>query len=135
MLIGLPPVSAAAAPGAKLRIAVALTSLALGVAGCEEGQDVSAIGNAKEGAGLIMPVGCGRCHTVPGIEGATGQVGPSLQDIGRRKIIAGILANTPTNMVKWLKSPQSVVPGNAMPDMGLSDRQASDITAYLYTLR
>jgi hypothetical protein len=30
---------------------------------------------------------------------------------------------------------RGVVPGNAMPDMGLSDAQARDITAYLVDLR
>jgi cytochrome c1 len=37
-------------------------------------------------------------------------------------------------MVTWLRDPQEIVPGNAMPDMGLSEEQARDITAYLYTL-
>jgi cytochrome c2 len=31
--------------------------------------------------------------------------------------------------------PQRIVPGNAMPDMGLNERQARDIAAYLYTLQ
>jgi cytochrome c1 len=38
-------------------------------------------------------------------------------------------------MIAWLKDPQAVVPGNAMPNMGLNDTDAQDITAYLYTLR
>jgi cytochrome c1 len=37
-------------------------------------------------------------------------------------------------MIKWLRDPQGVVPGNAMPDMGLSEDQARDIAAYLSTL-
>jgi len=55
--------------------------------------------------------------------------------MARRIYIAGLLRNTPDNMIEWLRSPQSVLPGNAMPDMGLSTAQARDITAYLYTLR
>ena len=50
-------------------------------------------------------------------------------------MIAGMLPNTPDNLVLWLQRPQSVVPGNGMPDMGLSPRQAHDIAAYLYTLQ
>jgi cytochrome c1 len=77
---------------------------------------------------------CGSCHQLPGKANAIGLVGPPLGGVGQRAIIAGRLANTPANMVLWLKSPQSVAPGNAMPDMGLSDQQARDIAAYLYTL-
>lgn len=54
--------------------------------------------------------------------------------MGKRIFIAGLLRNTPANMVTWLLDPQEIVPGNAMPDMGLSEEQARDITAYLYTL-
>jgi cytochrome c1 len=61
-------------------------------------------------------------------------VGPPLDHMGRRVFIAGLLRNTPENMVRWLRFPQRIVPGNAMPDMGLTERQARDITAYLYTL-
>jgi hypothetical protein len=38
-------------------------------------------------------------------------------------------------MITWLRAPQSVVPGNAMPDLGLTAAQACDNTAYLYTLK
>jgi cytochrome c1 len=38
-------------------------------------------------------------------------------------------------MIAWLQNPQAIVPGNAMPNMGLSEPDARDITAYLYTLR
>jgi cytochrome c1 len=38
-------------------------------------------------------------------------------------------------MVRWLKDPQSIVPGNVMPNTGLSDKDARDVAAYLYTLR
>ena len=46
-----------------------------------------------------------------------------------------MLRNTPDNLVRWMRNPQSVVPGNAMPDMGVTEAQARDIAAYLYTLR
>jgi cytochrome c1 len=66
---------------------------------------------------------------------ANGLVGPPLQHFAGRTIIAGLLPNTPANLVKWIRFPQEVVPGNAMPDGGLDDLQARDIAAYLYTLR
>jgi cytochrome c2 len=92
-------------------------------------------GNAARGAKLIGSIGCGACHSIPGIEGAEGKVGPPLTDIGERGYIGGVLANTPENMIIWLKNPQAVVPGNAMPNLGLNDHEARDIAAYLYTLR
>ena len=49
--------------------------------------------------------------------------------------IAGMLRNEPRHLVTWLRHPQQVVPGNAMPEMGLDERDARDIAAYLYTLR
>lgn len=88
-------------------------------------------GDAERGAILIAKVGCGSCHIIPGIGGARGLVGPPLDHMGRRIFIAGLLRNTPENMVTWLTHPQRIVPGNAMPEMGLSSLDASDIAAFL----
>jgi mono/diheme cytochrome c family protein len=87
------------------------------------------------GAALVTARGCGACHKIPGIENAAGLVGPPLGDIGDRTIIAGLLANTPDNMATWLRSPQRIKPGDAMPDIGLTDTDAQDIAAFLGTLR
>ena len=95
---------------------------------------VVAGGDPQRGARLIQSFGCAACHTVPGIDHARGNVGPALARIGDRTYIAGMLHNTPPNLVRWIRAPQSVVPGNAMPDMGITEAQARDIAAYLYTL-
>ena len=92
-------------------------------------------GNPARGAILVGRYSCGACHEMPGIEGADGLVGPPLGTFARRTMIAGVLPNTPGNLVRWLRSPQAVVPGNAMPDVGLSDAQARDVAAYLYAER
>jgi cytochrome c2 len=55
--------------------------------------------------------------------------------MGSRIYIAGVLRNTPDNMIAWLRNPQAIVSGNAMPNMGLDRKQAQDIAGYLYTLR
>jgi cytochrome c2 len=110
---------------------------ALLASGCDQaeiGPRFTAIGDSERGALYIEQIGCGSCHIIPGIAGARGLVGPPLDHIGQRVFIAGLLRNTPANMVTWLRDPQEIVPGNAMPDMGLSEEQARDITAYLYTL-
>jgi cytochrome c len=90
-------------------------------------------GNAERGRGAFVRIGCGGCHTVEGVPQANGLVGPPLDGIGSRAIIAGKLANNPGNMKRWISSPQSVVPGNAMPDVPMTSQQADDIAAFLYT--
>jgi cytochrome c1 len=52
-----------------------------------------------------------------------------------RGFIAGVLPNSPENMVRWLRQPQSVDPRSAMPDLGVSERDARDIAAYLSSLK
>jgi len=92
-------------------------------------------GDADRGAILIGRESCGDCHVIPGVEGAAGQVGPPLTQFARRTMVAGLLPNTPDNLVRWLKNPQAVTPGNAMPNADLTDQQARDIAAYLYQLK
>ncbi|HET8561716.1 MAG TPA: c-type cytochrome [Marmoricola sp.] len=92
-------------------------------------------GDAQRGAQLIEKYGCGTCHEVPGVANADGLVGPPLDHFAERAYVAGMLPNSQKNLEKWIEDPQSVVPGNAMPDLGVSHRDAEDITAYLYTLR
>ena len=91
-------------------------------------------GDPERGGRLILQLGCGACHVIPGITGAKGLVGPPLDRMGKRVYIAGVLRNTPESMVTFLRDPQSVVPNGAMPKMDLDESQAQDIAAYLYTL-
>jgi len=121
---------------------VALMLLAGGVvSACEKDQsDTTAIPQMAEadsghGKALMQSYGCGSCHTVPGIAGATGLVGPPLTQFARRVYVAGMLRNTPDNLMNWLKDPQAIVPGNAMPNLGVTPRDARDMAAYLYTIR
>jgi len=92
-------------------------------------------GHADAGKQAIGRYGCGGCHAIPGLNSADGRVGPPLNHMGQRVEIAGVLANNPGNMIRWLQHPQAVVPGNGMPDQPMSDRDARDIAAYLYALR
>lgn len=91
-------------------------------------------GSAGEGRMLIERTGCGSCHRIPGIASAQGQVGPPLDRLSRRVYLAGVLPNNFKNLVLWIKQPQKVAPGSAMPNMGLNDAEAESIAAYLYTL-
>jgi cytochrome c len=92
-------------------------------------------GNMQRGKALIHEYGCGSCHDIQGVDGAHGLVGPSLDRIGNRTFIAGVLLNTPDNLIRWLKDPPAVDSMTAMPNMQLTDRDTKDIAAYLYTLR
>lgn len=92
-------------------------------------------GDPERGATALATLGCAGCHTINGIRGADANVGPPLTRMGRRTMIAGRVPNTVENMIQWIRSPQSIEPGTAMPDLGVTDQTARDIAAYLYTLR
>jgi len=119
-------------------IAAAGMLVVSGCSGPEHGAappQVARSGSPSRGAKLISSYGCASCHTVPGVPGADALVGPPLTKFARRSYIAGMLPNTEANLHRWLENPQAIVPGNAMPDLHVTARDAADITAYLYTLR
>ncbi|HEY6402431.1 MAG TPA: c-type cytochrome [Blastocatellia bacterium] len=91
-------------------------------------------GSAYSGKQIIHQYGCGSCHTIPGVRGARGMVGPPLISFGRRTFIAGHVPNSPDNLIRWIMGPQSIDAGTAMPALGLNEQQARDIAAFLYTL-
>lgn len=92
-------------------------------------------GDSTAGKAAIGRYHCGACHRIPGIAGATGITGPALNGIALRAEIAGVLVNDPKNLTRWLRQPQQVLPGNGMPDQGVTERDARDMAAYLYTLK
>jgi cytochrome c2 len=67
--------------------------------------------------------------------GAHSAVGPPLDRWAERHYIAGSLLNTPDNLIYWIRYPQAVEPGTAMPDLGVTEEDAAHMSAYLYTLR
>jgi cytochrome c2 len=90
-------------------------------------------GDPRRGESMFIQYGCGSCHAVKNVRTATGMVGPPLDGIALRVIIAGHLSNTPQNMQTWIRDPQQVSPGTAMPDLNVGAQDARDITAFLYT--
>ena len=89
----------------------------------------------ERGRMALSQYACTACHTIPGTTGSAPQVGPPLAGLARRTLIAGKLANTPDNMVRWLREPRAVDPLTAMPDLEVTEADARDIAAYLATLR
>jgi len=88
-------------------------------------------GDANHGKELITSVGCMGCHGVEGADEVSGKVGayagPYLAGIGS-KVDADWL-------VSWLKKPSHYQEDTIMPSLRLTNREASDITAYLMSLR
>ena len=101
----------------------------------ETGPASAAEGDPRRGQAAIQQYSCTACHRIPGIVGPASHTGPELSAMGSRKFIAGVLPNNPENMVRWLRTPQSVSPQSAMPDLGLNEADARDIAAYLALLR
>jgi cytochrome c2 len=90
-------------------------------------------GDPQRGEAMFIQYGCGSCHALADVRTATGSVGPPLDGIAARVIIAGHLSNRPENMERWIREPQQVSPGTAMPDLHVGEADARDITAFLYT--
>ena len=124
----------------KFLLAATFTALAGLACSCggnaaEHTAEVTTGGDAQRGAAAIAKYGCGSCHIIPGISGAHGLAGPPLSGIASRTYIAGVLQNTPDNMMRWLENPPAVDEHTVMPNLGVTHQDAIDIAGYLYTLR
>lgn len=107
----------------------------LALTGCSGASGMAQIvGDPVQGAIVIARQACGSCHRIPGIQQADGMVGPSLAHFAGRQMIVGRLPNTPHSLKLYIRSPQWISKGNAMPDMSLTTKQTRDVAAYLYTL-
>ena len=90
------------------------------------------IGDSENGELLVSSYGCMGCHQIqpeedpdyiPSMQNIRLEQGPNLIGLGSK-----------TNekwLFNWLKNPYSYHPGTKMPNMRLSDEEASDIVAYL----
>ena len=84
--------------------------------------------------GSLHANGCAGCHTIPAIAHANGLVGPQLNSISRRVNVAGMLPNSPENLIRWIVNRREVNPKTAIPVTGISEEEARDVAAYLYSL-
>jgi cytochrome c len=91
-------------------------------------------GEPGPGRHAFLKYGCGGCHAVPGVRGAHGRVAAPLDAFGQRAFVAGVLSNTPDNLITWIMFPQQVNPKTAMPNLGVDEQDARDIAAFLYSL-
>ncbi|MEC5398536.1 c-type cytochrome [Uliginosibacterium sp. H1] len=106
-----------------------------------EGEQCPVGGPGREGTGIVDwklqartafgQYACNSCHVIPGVVGPDAHVGPPLTGFGARSHIAGRLANTPDNLVRWLRDPQQLDPHTAMPDLDVSTEHARLMARYL----
>ena len=89
----------------------------------------------ERGRSLVQDYGCIGCHTIPGVPGATGKVGPRLDRFAERVYIAGVIPNSGQNLAYWIQHPEKVSPESAMPNLNVSATDARDIASFLYSLR
>ena len=93
------------------------------------------------GAALFVAKGCAGCHTIRGLEGANGRIGPNLTHLHSRSRFAGaVFELNDRNLRRWLRDPPRMKPmnpenGQGMPNLGLSEDEISQLIAYLETLK
>lgn len=93
------------------------------------------------GAEIFITRGCNGCHTITGLEGASGKVGPNLTHLYSRKTFAGSLFDLDRrNLRRWLRDPPAMKPmdpdnNQGMPNLGLSEDEITQLIAYLETLK
>lgn len=115
-----------------LGAACLLVACALGACGGKSETPVAGA-DPDRGRSVIVAYGCGACHVIPGIPEANGTVGPSLASFSQQRFVAGELPNTIENTVRWIMNPPGIHPETVMPDLGLTESQARDVAAYLYS--
>jgi cytochrome c oxidase subunit 2 len=72
---------------------------------------------------------CAECHSNPA-------KAPDLTHVaGRQFLGAGISKNTPENLALWSSKPQSIKPGNHMPDQQLTQGEINALTAWMGSLQ
>lgn len=88
----------------------------------------------QRGKTLLAWYGCESCHEIPASR-LIGRVGPPLRGVARRSHLAGRMPNTPENMMHWIRHPHQVDRLTVMPDMRVTEQDAHDMAAFLYSLR
>jgi mono/diheme cytochrome c family protein len=89
----------------------------------------------KRGRRALEQYGCIGCHEIPGLVGPEARLGPPLRDLGEQRMLGGVLPNSRENMVRWLREPQAFAPHSAMPNLGVTERDARDMAAFLDELK
>jgi cytochrome c2 len=123
----------------KYRIFVLLAAISLALlGGCGPSREdvqwaIDATGgDPVRGKIALRHYGCISCHTIDGMQDSQALVGPPLTRMAGRSYLAGSLKNNAGNLIQWIRRPREIHPDTAMPDTGVTERDARDIAAYLY---
>jgi cytochrome c2 len=120
-----------------MRMHATWVAICLAACGCAP-QPQDAVGNVTgdpdRGRVWISELECGACHEIPGAPGPRSQVGPPLRGFASSVYIAGRFPNTPETLARWVREAPAMAPETAMPAIAMSEAQAHDVVAYLYSL-
>lgn len=90
--------------------------------------------SVSRGLEAIERSGCAVCHVIPGVRWPKGNSGPSLAGFAEQGLIAGRLPNRPDLLSRFVRNAPATLPGTTMPAMPLSESDARNVAAYLYSL-
>lgn len=119
-----------------MKAAWLLLPCALLAAACQDGTGTGSA-PARQAApppqvlALLRENGCIHCHTIAGVTGATGRIGPPLSNFSQRPLISGQQPNTTANLTRFLLDPRSLSPGSAMPSTLTREADARVLAAWL----
>lgn len=88
----------------------------------------------ERGRLALQQYNCSACHEIPGVIAAQNQVGPPLDNMTERAFIAGVMANTDENLIRWIRFPREVDPDTTMPNLEVSEAHARDMVAYFRSI-
>lgn len=94
-------------------------------------------GDVQAGMQTFMNGPCIACHYIEGTK-AQGRVAPrELTNFASYPTIARVegFTNNAENLAKWLRDPQTVKPGTAMPNLNLKAQEIANLVAYLESLK
>ena len=81
------------------------------------------------------PNGCAACHTLKGYSTGAYPSAPNLTNVSLRPTLAGeSMRNGPAEMKAWILDPPSQKRDSRMPKLNVSDQEATDLAAFLYSL-
>ena len=127
-------VAAPAGQNLKMTMTFACTVAAALLAVCGEANSAK-VNSVERGRALLAQYQCGSCHTIEGVESARGTVAQPLKSWSQRSYIAGRLPNQKQVLAQWIAAPQLLIPGTAMPSMGVSPADALAMADYLFSLK
>lgn len=109
------------------------------IAGQQKDAVIPTSGLAAEGARAFKEFQngtCMSCHTIRGIEGAAGTVGPDLTHFADRTWFAGAMLETnKENLITWLRDPPAVKPGSLMPNYHIPEDTIAALVEFLLSLK